>query len=107
MIVLEIIISGAFLYAGVSKLWGAPSLADQFDDFRLPRFMMYVIGSLEIIGSIGLFVEPLTLWAAVGLAALMALAVASHIKARHTFDKIAPSLSLMILATMLAAIIYR
>ena len=52
MFILKIIIGIAFLLAGVAKLAGAKPLADEFEEFGLPRFLMYLVGVLEIAGPI-------------------------------------------------------
>ncbi len=107
MFILRIIVAVAFLLAGGAKLAGAKPLADQFEEFGLPRFMMYLVGVLEIAGAVGLFILPLAVWAALGLSALMLGAIANHIKAKHKFDKMAPSLGLLIMTGILAVMMYR
>ena len=53
MFILKIVVAVAFLLAGGAKLAGAKPLADQFEEFGLPRKMMYLVGLLEIAGAIG------------------------------------------------------
>lgn len=107
MFILKIVVAVAFLLAGGAKLAGAKPLADQFVEFGLPRIMMYLVGVLEIAGAIGLFIEPLAVLASLGLGGLMLGAIANHIKANHRFDKTAPSLGLLIMTCVLAALMYR
>ena len=100
LLILKGILTVAFLMAGGAKLAGAKPLADQFREFGLPLWAMRLVGVLEVAGAIGLWVEPFPMWAAAGLAGLMAGAVANHLKARHSFSKIAPSLVLGVLCAI-------
>ncbi|MGB1253188.1 MAG: DoxX family protein, partial [Candidatus Promineifilaceae bacterium] len=63
MLVLKIIIAIGFLLAGSAKLLSAKPIVEQFEEFGLAPWMMYAVGTLEVAGVIGLFIEPLTFWA--------------------------------------------
>jgi len=101
MSILKVLVGIAFLIAGSAKLVGVKPLADQFEEFGLPRGMMVVVGVLELAGAISLFIKDLASWAAIGLVGLMIGAVANHLKARHKFDKLAPSIVLLVLTAVL------
>ena len=103
MLQLKILLALAFALAGVAKLAGVRPLAEQFREFGLPRPIMLLVGLLELAGAAGLFVDRLTIWAALGLAGLMVGAVGNHVKAKHGLSKTAPSLLLLILTSILAA----
>ncbi len=81
IIVLSILIGAA----GIAKLAGAKPLADQFQEFGLPKAMMLVVGSLEIAAAIGLNFRLLVFYAASGLVLLMLGAIANHVKVKHAF----------------------
>lgn len=101
MYVLTILLAGAFFIAGAAKLIGAKPLAAQFEEFGLPAWSMRIVGLLEVAGAIGLFLEPLRLWAAAGLAGLMLGAVANHLKVRHPVSKLVPAGVLLVLSAAL------
>lgn len=88
--VLKVFVSAAFLVAGVAKLAKARPLVAQFHDFRLPLEIMYLIGVVEILGAVALWVDFLTLWAFSGLACLMLGAVKNHINAKHGLSRHIP-----------------
>lgn len=89
--------------AGVAKLAGAKSLADQFHEFGLPKTMMYLVGSLEVAAAIGLNFNLLRFYASCGLVLLMLGAVGNHVKVKHPFTQMAPSLVVLLLAGIVAS----
>jgi uncharacterized membrane protein YphA (DoxX/SURF4 family) len=91
LIVLKAVISLAFIFAGGAKLMKAKPLVDQFHDFHLPLEIMYLIGALEVLGAIALWVPWLTVWAFSGLACLMLGAIKSHYCAKHSVASMIPS----------------
>ena len=102
MTALKIILSILIGIAGLGKLAGARPLAKQFAEFGLPKAMMYVVGILEVLAAIGLWLVPLTFWSATGVVLLMLGAIASHVKARHGVGQTAPSILIMTLAGLVA-----
>ena len=69
----------AFMGSGAVKLSGNEGQMEFFRKWGYPIFSMYVIGGLEVLGVIGLFIRKLRKWAALGLAGLMIGAVGSHL----------------------------
>lgn len=102
-LILKIIVSVAFIVAGIAKLAGAKPLRDQFEEFGLPGGAMLLVGILELAGGVGLFIPALTTWATIGLIGLMLGALANHLKVRHPFSKYVPALMLLILSCVLLA----
>ncbi|MDZ4716027.1 MAG: DoxX family protein [Cytophagales bacterium] len=66
-----------FIAAGLGKLTGATESA--FIGWGYDTTFMYVIGTLEVLGAIGLFIKPLRTWAALGLIGLMVGAAYTHV----------------------------
>ncbi|HUU96290.1 MAG TPA: DoxX family protein [Phycisphaerae bacterium] len=58
MLVLKIILSVLVGLAGVAKLVGAKPMAEQFEEFGLPRVVMYVVGVLEVTAAIAIQLGP-------------------------------------------------
>ncbi len=102
-IVLKYILTIAFALAGGAKIFKAKPMVEQFKEFGLPNFAVVVVGALEILGAIGLWLPKLTGFAAIGLFLLMIGAVVNHLKVKHTIKMYAPALilSLIILADVI------
>jgi putative oxidoreductase len=66
-LVLQVLLAGALLNAGIPKLAGEAATVDTFDQVGLGQWFRYVIGAIEIAGGIGLLFAPVA-----GLAALAA-----------------------------------
>ena len=77
--VLQVILALGFALSGLTKLSGAPDALVVFKEMGTDGWMPYVIGSLEIIGAIGLLIRRVTGMAAVAFVALMLGAVLSHL----------------------------
>ena len=67
------------LLAGGAKLAGVPQLHASFALLGLPAWFGYFIGAAEVAGAIGLFIRPLRLLAAAGLALVMLGALGFHV----------------------------
>ena len=102
--------AAAFLFSGVFKL-ALPHekyVASQAWAGDAPRWAPHVIGTLEVLGAIGLIlpavigVAPVLVpLAATGLALVMVGAVVMHVR-RGEFPALAPSVVLLILAAVVA-----
>lgn len=77
--------------AGISKLAGATDMRAYFDEFGLGRQGMLAVGALEIAAAVGLQIDALQVWAALGMVLLMIGALVAHKRANHTQDKLAPA----------------
>jgi putative oxidoreductase len=67
---------------GVGKLAGVPYLHSSFPVLGLPPWFGYFIGVCEVLGSIALFIRPLSALAALGIGIIMVGATYYH--ARYT-----------------------
>ncbi|MFN0091455.1 MAG: DoxX family protein [Acidimicrobiales bacterium] len=85
-LVLSILLAVAFIGAGGSKLANASQSVAQRDTLGVSAARWRAIGALEIAGAAGLLlglgVAPLGAAAGIGLAALMAGAVVTHVRAK-------------------------
>ncbi len=91
LIVLKAVVSLAFIIAGSAKLMKSKALVSQFHDFHLPLEIMYLIGVVEILAALALWLDVLTVWAFSGLAFLMVGAMSRHIQAKHPVSSLIPS----------------
>ncbi len=96
MMILKIVLAIIFFLAGGAKIAKAKPLKNQFEEFGLSILFMQVIGVLEILGGVGILLSSLSLFASVGLGILMIGAIANHLKVKHAFSLLAPSLFLFI-----------
>jgi uncharacterized membrane protein len=105
--VVQVFLALAFLGAGFDQAANYDSAAQRMAWVsRLPRRVALVLGTLEIVGAIGLVVPAwtgvwpwLTIAAAVALAAVMALAVVFH-TTRHEIPQLAFSATFGIIAAL-------
>ena len=106
LLILKIIVSAAFLAAGVAKLMKAKPLVDQFHDFHLPLEIMYLVAVAEIIGVAVLWYGPLSLWAFASLGCLMLGAIKNHIAAKHSWGSFVPAVVLLALCVAGTSMVY-
>ncbi len=104
-VVFKVVVSLIFITAGCAKLAKVPFFVKQFTEFRLPVGIMYLIGSLELIAVVGLWIEPLMFWAYSGLAWVMMGALSQHARARHPFSQIMPP-AVMFLLCLVGAFLF-
>lgn len=75
---LMVLTAVGFGAAGAAKLAGVEMVHQSFAVMGLPAVTGYIVGLLEVAGAIGLFVRPVRVWAALGLAATGIGAFAYH-----------------------------
>ncbi|MEM7113220.1 MAG: DoxX family protein [Chloroflexota bacterium] len=98
-----IFLTSIFMFVvGAAKLWGAKPLADQFEEFGLPKAAMYVVGALEVVAAITLHIDLLTFYTACGLIMLMIGAIFNHVKVNHPLPSNAPAFLVLILSAVIA-----
>lgn len=96
--IIAILLSLAFLMAGISKLTGQEQFVQNFGKWGFSMAFMYFIGGCEIIGAIGLMVKKVRALAALGLILLMLGAIGTHIVNSEAF--IPPLILLVLLGTL-------
>jgi putative oxidoreductase len=97
MKIIRAIISLIFIIEGVTKLLAVPFQIAFFNHWGYPLSFMYLIGSLELAGAIGLWIRPLRVYANIGLLGLMIGALYTHISRHDPFQM----MGLAILASVL------
>ena len=81
---------------GVAKLAGVPYVHSSFPRLGLPPWFGYLIGVCEVVGSIALFVRPLSALAALGLLVIMVGATYYH----ATFTPVVQAIPAFVLACL-------
>ena len=104
IVALGVALSAVFFVAGMAKLLRAAPLKAQFREFGLSTSVMSLVGAAEVAGAFGLQIDRLRIPAALGLALLMAGAVANHLKVKHPVGKLLPSAMLLLLLALFLAL---
>ena len=76
---LQILLAIQFAFAGGLKLMGDPAMVDMFATIGIGQWFRYVVGVLEIAGTIGVLIPRLSGLAALGLVCLMTGATITNI----------------------------
>ena len=105
--VLQVLLGAAFLGAGGQKLAGTDQMVEDFDRFGYPQWFMYVTGTIEVTGALGMLVglaRPVVVpFAGLLLAATMAGALATHMRTKDPVQKMVPPATLLTLSTVVLA----
>lgn len=72
------IVTLVMVMGGGAKLMGNEFAHKSFADLGLPGWFGYFIGACELAGGIGIWLRKTSMWAAAGVAAIMAGAVYYH-----------------------------
>jgi hypothetical protein len=103
--ILKTILAVLFLLFAVMKLIGIKPMRDMFADFNLNRLAMILIGMIEIILVIILFVPNLAFYACIGFAYVSTSALYKHYKTNHPPIKYIPAVLLLILSMITAMVL--
>jgi putative oxidoreductase len=76
---LQIGLATLFLFAGGSKLAGAPAMVALFDAIGVGQWFRYVTGLIEVMSAVALLVPALAPFGALLLASTMVGAIATHL----------------------------
>jgi putative oxidoreductase len=76
---LQALIAAMFLFAGSSKLAGAPPMVQAFGLLGLGQWFRYFTGSIEVVSAVLLFIPGLALYGALAAAVTMTGAVIAHV----------------------------
>jgi len=83
----------------------ANSMAEEFSTYGLPKWLMYVVGSIKIIIAIllivGIWITSLNIYCYISLAILMLGAIIMHLKVKDKIIKSVPALSILTLLLLL------
>lgn len=84
----------------------ANTMKEEFKAYGLPEWLMYVVGSLKVLFSLGLLVSisytPIALPSAFGIAFLMFIAILMHIKIGDPIKKSLPAFIFLTLSLIVA-----
>ncbi|GAC1514542.1 MAG: hypothetical protein NVS1B4_02440 [Gemmatimonadaceae bacterium] len=98
----------ALVAASIFFVWVVryDNVKQEFKYFGLPDWMRDLVGiaklTLSLMLLIGIDREPFALIGSIGVALLMASAVATHLRVKNPFAKLLPSLTLFVLSMVIA-----
>ncbi|MEM7280217.1 MAG: DoxX family protein [Pseudomonadota bacterium] len=99
--IISVLLAIAFLLVGGSKLASVPELVASFEAFGLPTGSHYIVGALEVLGAIGLFVRPFAKYAAILLVVISIGAFGMHV-IYPPIQQGVPALVLLVLSAFVA-----
>jgi len=76
---LQVGLAALFLFAGASKLAGAPAMVALFDSIGVGQWFRYVTGLIEVVSAVALLVPSFAPFGALLLASTMVGAIATHL----------------------------
>ena len=83
----------------------ANSMEEEFSTYGLPKWLMYVVGSIKIIIAIllivGIWITSLNIYCYISLVILMLGAIIMHLKVKDKIIKSVPALSILTLLLVL------
>ena len=84
---------------------GARNMKEEFTAYGLPQWMVYFVGILKVIFSIGLiaglWIPELISFSASGIALFMFFAILMHVKIKDPIKKSIPALTFMLLSLLI------
>jgi len=76
---LQVGLAALFLFAGGSKIAGAPAMVALFDAIGVGQWFRYVTGLIEVVSAVALLVPPFAPFGALLLASTMVGAIVTHL----------------------------
>jgi len=103
--ILKIILAILFLLLAAMKIIGLKPMKEIFLDFKLNQLAMILIGMIEIICVIALFIPKFAFYACIGFTYISTSAVYKHFKANHPLIRYIPAVVLLILSMTTALVL--
>jgi len=80
-------------------------MKEVFHDFKLNRLAMILIGLIEILCVLALFIPKYAFYACIGFAYISTSALYKHYKTNHSLIKYIPAIALLILSMITAMVL--
>ncbi|MEK3884789.1 DoxX family protein [Paenibacillus sp. PL2-23] len=104
--ILSIIIQSWLLlwiaFQGASKIAGTKQQVELFQSIRWPQQLRIIAGVVQLIGAAaliaGYWAPAAAAWAGIWLGVTMLVAIAAHIRVKHSAGQLAPALVTLVLA---------
>lgn len=103
--ILKTILAIVFLLIATMKILGLKPMKEVFRDFKLNRLAMILIGIIEILCVVALFIPRYAFYACIGFAYISTSALYRHYKTNHPLIKYIPAVVLLILSMITAMVL--
>jgi len=103
--ILKTILAVVFLLIAAMKIIGLKPMKEVFHDFKLNRLAMILIGLIEILCVLALFIPKYAFYACIGFAYISTSALYKHYKTNHSLIKYIPAIALLILSMITAMVL--
>jgi uncharacterized membrane protein YphA (DoxX/SURF4 family) len=84
---------------------GAKNMKEEFIAYGLPSWIMYLVGTLKVVFSIGLiaglWIPELVKFSASGIAIMMFFAIVMHVKIKDPISRSIPAITFLILSVLI------
>ena len=84
---------------------GAKNMKEEFIAYGLPSWIMYLVGTLKVVFSIGLiaglWIPELVKFSASGIAIMMFFAIVMHVKVKDPISRSIPAITFLILSVLI------
>ena len=84
---------------------GAQNMKEEFIAYGLPSWIMYLVGTLKVVFSIGLiaglWIPELVKFSASGIAIMMFFAIVMHVKIKDPISRSIPAITFLILSVLI------
>lgn len=99
-IVLQVLLAGVLLNAGIGKYAGEPGPVETFEQVGLGQWFRYFIGTIEITSGVGLLIPPVAGLAALAAGSVLVGAVAMEAFVLTDGNPITPAILVGLLAVV-------
>ncbi|MGB5896086.1 MAG: DoxX family protein [Ignavibacteriaceae bacterium] len=103
--ILKTILAVVFLLLAAMKIFGIKPMKEVFKDFNLNRLAMILIGMIEILCVVALFIPKFAFYSCIGFTYISTSALYKHFKANHPLIKYIPGVVLLILSMITAMVL--
>ena len=98
--VLSVLLTLAFMFAAIPKLMGVHAWIVKFSNWGYPRWFLFAVGSLELLGAALLLIPRLAKYGAIVLAVVMVGAGYTHLANGEGLQVLRPLIFLTLLGTV-------
>ena len=96
--IIQVLVTGLFMMMALPKLMSDQETVANFTRWGMPDKIYLVIGSLEVLGAVGLLIPRTSAFAAVGLILIMVGALFTHLTHNEMMMALMPLMVMMMLA---------
>lgn len=98
VIVVSWFLTLGFLFSGGMKLIAHEMQVQNFENFGYPMWFMYLIGGLEVLAAVLIFLPPTRLWGALLIIVIMIGAIGTHLWHEEWVEVVYPGIPLVLAA---------